>query len=44
LGWNTSARKTIRETAVIEETERLDEWHTPIPLKHLASCQIEGSR
>ena len=29
---------------VIEETARLDESYTPIPLKHLASCQIEGSR
>jgi alcohol dehydrogenase (NADP+) len=29
---------------VIEETARLDELYTPIPLKHLASCQIEGSR
>ena len=23
---------------------RLDESYTPIPLRHLASCQIEGSR
>jgi ketosteroid isomerase-like protein len=29
---------------VIEETARLDEWYTPIPLKHLASCQIEGCK
>jgi hypothetical protein len=29
---------------VIEDTARLDESYTPIPLKHLASCQIEGSR
>jgi hypothetical protein len=28
----------------IEETARLDESYTPIPPKHLASCQIEGSR
>ena len=27
----------------IEETARLDESYTPIPLKHLASSQIEGS-
>ena len=32
------------EWGVIEETARLDESYTPIPLKHLASCQIEGSR
>jgi hypothetical protein len=25
-------------------TARLDESHTPIPPRHLASCQIEGSR
>ena len=29
---------------VIEETARLDESYTPIPLEHLASCQIERSR
>jgi len=28
----------------IEETAQLDESYTPIPLKHLASCQIGGSR
>jgi hypothetical protein len=32
------------DSGVIEETARLDESYTPIPLKHLASCQIEGSR
>jgi hypothetical protein len=32
------------DSGMIEETARLDEWCTPIPLKHLASCQIEGSR
>jgi hypothetical protein len=31
------------DSGVIEETARLDESYTPIPLKHLASC-IEGSR
>src|ERR1700693_458054 len=30
-----------RELRVIEETVRLDESRTQIPLKHLASCQIE---
>jgi hypothetical protein len=29
---------------VIEETTRFDESYTLIPLKHLASCQIGGSR
>jgi catechol 2,3-dioxygenase-like lactoylglutathione lyase family enzyme len=29
---------------LIEETARHDESYTPIPLKRLASCQIEGSR
>jgi hypothetical protein len=31
-------------SGVIEETARLGESYTPIPLKHLASCQIEGTR
>jgi hypothetical protein len=44
LGLNTLARKTIRETTVIEETARPDEWYAPIPLKHLAFGQMEGSR
>jgi hypothetical protein len=32
------------DSRVIEETARLNESYTRIPLKHLASCQIEGSR
>ena len=28
----------------IEETARLDGSYAPTPLKHLNSCQIEGSR
>jgi hypothetical protein len=32
------------DSGVIEETARLNESYTPIPLKHLASRQIEGSR
>lgn len=32
------------DSGVIEETSRLDEPYTPIPLEHLASSQIEGSR
>lgn len=31
-------------SGVIEETARLDESYTQIPLMHLASCQIGGSR
>src|ERR1700728_1936841 len=40
-------RETLRrgvDSGVIEETARLDESYTPIPLKHLASCQIGASR
>jgi hypothetical protein len=32
------------DSGVIEEAARLNESHTPIPLKHLASCHIEVSR
>ena len=28
----------------IEETARLDESYVPTPLKHLVSCEMEGSR
>jgi hypothetical protein len=40
---NPTLRRGV-DSGVIEETARLDESYTPIPLKHLASCQIEGSK
>jgi hypothetical protein len=36
LDWNSSARRTIRETAVIEATARLDESYAPIPREHFS--------
>ncbi len=42
-GGSQTLRRGV-DSGVIEETARLDESYTPIPLKHLASCQIEGSR
>jgi hypothetical protein len=38
------ANDVLPKVIEIEETARLDESYTLIPLKHLASCQIGGSR
>jgi hypothetical protein len=38
------SRKTTRETAVIEATARLDGSYARVPLEHLASRRMEGSR